>query len=278
MEGRPAPRSEKTVEEEWRRQLTVGTAIRWKRRLRNRIPSSPRCKMCAAPFGGLGGLVMPLFGHARWPKNPKYCTGCYRQLRSSHGGAEIEVSMLFADVRGSTSLAERMSPSAFTRLMGRFFDTATTILVDEGAMVDKFVGDEVIGLFIPALATDAHAVHAVRAAQRLLAATGHDRPEGPWLPVGIGVNSDVAYVGSVGLGLDSEMTAMGDAVNVTARLSSLAAAGEILVPVDAAGEAGVAAHGLEHRSLDLKGKQRATEVVVVTVRAEGAGREVGDVA
>ena len=52
--------------------------------------------MCAAPFGGIGGLVMPLFGHARWPKNPKYCTGCYRQLRSSHGGAEIEVSILFA--------------------------------------------------------------------------------------------------------------------------------------------------------------------------------------
>ncbi len=92
--------------------------------------------------------------------------------RSSHGGAEIEVSIRFADVRGSTSLAERMSPSAFTRMMGRFFDTATAILVDEGAMVDKFVGDEVIGLFIPALATDAHAVHAVRAAQRLL---GGDR-------------------------------------------------------------------------------------------------------
>ena len=115
--------------------------------------------------------------------------------------------------------------------MGRFFDTATSILVDEGAMVDKFVGDEVIGLFIPAMATESHAEHAIRAARRLLVATGHDRPEGPWLPVGIGVNTDVAYVGSVGGGLDTEMTAMGDAVNTTARLSSLAAAGEILVPI-----------------------------------------------
>ena len=220
--------------------------------------------MCAAPFAGVGGFLMPMFGHARWPKNPKYCEGCYRSLRASHGGAEIECSLLFADVRGSTALAERMSSSDFTRLMGRFFDTATTILVDEGAMVDKFVGDEVIGLFIPAMATDAHAEHAVRAARRILAALGHNRSEGPWLPVGIGVNTDIAYVGSVGTGLDSEMTAMGDAVNLTARLSSHARAGEILVPREAARKAGVAVEGLERRSLELKGKSQRSEVVVLS--------------
>lgn len=251
-------------QEEWRRQLTVGTAIRWKRRLRNRIPSDPRCKMCAAPFAGIGGLVMPMFGHARWQKNPKYCKGCFHFLRENHGGAEIECSFLFADVRGSTSMAEQMSASDFTRLMGRFFDTATSVLVDEGAMVDKFVGDEVIGLFIPAMATEAHAKHAVRAARRLLVATGHDRPEGPWLPIGIGVHSSVAYVGSVGLGLDSEMTAMGDAVNTTARLSSLAGAGEILVPLEAAAKAELEVAGLERRSLELKGKSQPTDVVVLT--------------
>ena len=268
----PPPELGPAAQEEWRRQLTQGTAIRWKRRLRNRIPSNPRCKMCAAPFAGIGGLVMPMFGHARWPKNPKYCAGCYRALRASHGGAEIDCSLLFADVRGSTALAERMSSSDFTRLMGRFFDTATSILVDEGAMVDKFVGDEVIGIFIPAMATDAHAEHAVRAARRLLLAMGHDRREGPWLPVGIGVNSDIAYVGSVGTGLDSEMTAMGDAVNLTARLSSHAGAGEILLPIDAATKAGVALDGLERRSLELKGKSQSTEVVVL---ATGGARREG---
>ena len=220
--------------------------------------------MCAAPFSGVGGLVMPLFGHARWPKNPKYCSGCYQALRASHGGAEIECSLLFADVRGSTSMAERMSPSEFTALMGRFFDTATTILVDEGAIVDKFVGDEVIGLFIPAMATEAHAEHAVNAARRLIAATGHDRPEGPWLPVGVGVNTDLAYVGAIGHGLDTEMTAMGDAVNTTARLSSLAASGEILIPYDTALKAHLDPSGLERRSLRLKGKARETDVLVLT--------------
>ena len=274
MDNAPDPKNDAANQEMWRRELTLGTAIRWKRRLRNRIPSNPRCKMCAAPFGGIGGLVMPVFGHARWPKNPKYCEGCYRVLRASHGGAEIDCSILFADVRGSTALAEGMSSSDFTRLMGRFFDAATNILVDEGAMVDKFVGDEVIGLFIPALATDAHPEHAVRAARRLLAVMGHDLPEGPWLPIGIGVNSDIAYVGSVGTGLDSEMTAMGDAVNLTARLSSHAGAGEILVPVVAARKAGVAVDDLERRSLELKGKSQPTEVVVLTT---SSAREAGDV-
>jgi adenylate cyclase len=220
--------------------------------------------MCAAPFSGVGGLVMPLFGHARWAKNPKYCTGCFRVLRASHGGAEIECSLLFADVRGSTTLAEQMSPSDFTRLMGRFFDTATSVLIDEGAMVDKFVGDEVIGLFIPAMATESHAEHAVNAARRLLHETGHGRPEVPWLPIGIGVNTAVAHVGSVGRGMDTEMTAMGDAVNTTARLSSVAAAGEILVPIEAAAKAHMLPDGLERRSLELKGKTTPTEVLVLT--------------
>ena len=262
--GEP-PSTDPAMQDVWRRLLTVETAIAWKRRVRNRIPSNPRCKMCAAPFSGPGGRVMSLVGHGQWSKNPKYCTACFATLRDHHGGAEIECSLLFADVRGSTSMAEHMSPSEFSSLMGRFFDTATTILVDQGGIVDKFVGDEVIGLFIPAMATEAHAEHAVEAARRLLTATGHDRPEGPWLPVGIGVNTDVAFVGSVGQGLDTEMTAMGDAVNTTARLSSRAAAGEVLIPLEAAIKARVQTDGLERRSLELKGKARATEVLVLTL-------------
>lgn len=252
-------------EEQWRRLLTEETAIRWKRRLRNYIPSSPRCKMCASPFGGIGGPVMRLLGHPPWPKNPKYCNACFGMLRRSHGGAEIECSLLFADVRGSTALAERMSPSEFTSLMGRFYDTATSILVDEGAIVDKFVGDQVIGIFIPAMATESHAEHALRAARRLLAATGHAAGKDPWVPVGIGVNTGRAYVGAIGTGMDTEMTAMGDSVNTSARLSSAAGAGEILLPVAAAGRAGVAVDGLERRTLELKGKSEPVEVVVLGV-------------
>jgi adenylate cyclase len=252
-------------DERWRRMLTDPSPFLRSRRLHARIPSSPRCKQCAAPFSGPGGLVMRFMGHARWAKNPKYCTGCFRMLSSNHGGAEIDCSLLFADVRGSTTLAESTSPRAFNRLMGRFYDTATEVLVNHDAFVDKFVGDEIIGIFVPSLASQQHAARAVDAARALLTATGFGTSSGPWVPIGIGVNSGVAYVGSIGVGADTEMTAMGDVVNVTARLSSVAAAGEILVTTQAAAAAGLSGD-LPRRSLQLKGKSQTTDVVVMTAR------------
>jgi adenylate cyclase len=206
---------------------------------------------------------MRFAGHARWPKNPKYCTGCFRMLSSNHGGAEVECSLLFADVRGSTTLAESTSPREFNRMMGRFYDAATAVLVDYDGIVDKFVGDEIIGIFVPSMASKQHAARAIDAARTLLVRTGFGTPSGPWVPIGIGVNTGVAYVGSIGDSSDSEMTAMGDVVNVTARLSSVAAAGEILVTTAAAAAAGLPAD-LPRRSLHLKGKSHATDVVVVT--------------
>lgn len=260
----PAPPSS-AADERWRAMLVNPSPFRVLRRIHRRIPSSPRCKLCAAPFAGPGGVFMPLLGHARWAKNPKYCAGCFRMLRQNHGGAEIECSLLFADVRGSTPLAEQMRPKDFTRLMGRFYDTATGVLVNHDAYVDKFVGDEIIGIFVPAMATQAHARQAVDAAQALLKQTGHAEASGPWVPVGVGVNTGIAYVGSVGEGHDTELTAMGDVVNTTARLASVAAVGEILVTVAAATAAGLTADALEHRSLLLKGKSEATDVLVFKV-------------
>jgi adenylate cyclase len=251
-------------DEKWRRMLVDQAPFLGRRRWHARMPSSPRCKLCAAPFSGPGGLVMRFAGHARWAKNPKYCTGCFSMLSSNHGGAEIECSLLFADVRGSTTLAESTSPREFNRLMGRFYDTATEVLVDHDGIVDKFVGDEVIGIFVPAMASSQHAARAIDAARALLTATGFGTPSGPWVPIGIGVNTGVAYVGSIGDGSDTEMTAMGDIVNVTARLSSVAAAGEVLVTTAAATAAGLS-EDLPRRSLQLKGKAQATDVVVVTV-------------
>ena len=249
-------------EEKWRRLLVDQAPFLRSRRLHARLPSSPRCKLCAAPFSGPGGLLMRFVGHARWTKNPKYCTGCFRMLSSNHGGAEVDCSLLFADVRGSTTLAESTSPREFTRMMGRFFDTASKVLVDHDAIVDKFVGDEIIGIFVPAMASPQHAARAVDAARTLLTETGFGTSAGPWVPIGIGVNTGVAYVGSIGDGSDTEMTAMGDVVNVTARLSSVAGAGEILVTTAAAAAAGLP-DDLPRRSLQLKGKSRATDVVVI---------------
>ena len=114
-------------------------------------------------------------------------------------------------MRGSTTLAEKMVPSEFSRLIDRFYRVATDILVDADAWIEKLIGDEVTGLFIPGYAGPHHARLAVEAAQAILQATGHSSPEGPWIPVGVGVHTGIAYVGTVGKGGGMiEITALGD--------------------------------------------------------------------
>ena len=242
--------------------LLVPAPVMRLRRMWGRIPSAPRCKWCTRPFGGPGGSVMSAIGLGPWTKNAKYCTGCFRVLRRSHGGAEVECSLLFADVRGSTSLAEHMRPRDFNRLMGRFYDTATDVLVRHDAIVDKFVGDEIIGIFVPAMAGPQHGREAISAAIELLQRTGHTPTGKPWVPVGAGVNSGLAYVGAIGDGPDTELTAMGDTVNTTARLASEAGAGEILVTDSAAENAGLTSVAAERRTLSLKGKSNPIDVLV----------------
>lgn len=234
--------------------------LRYGRRALNRLPSDPRCKQCAAPFGPPFSPLMRLIGKAPWPKNPKYCAQCYRYLLAHRGGAEIESSFLFADVRGSTTLAESMRPAEFRASMDRFFNIAARELVRHDAIVDKFVGDEVIGIFVPGIAGPQHAAQAIAAGRELLRVMA-EREAG--IPIGGGVHTGVAYVGTVGEGTHVDLTAMGDPVNVTARLASAAGAGELLVTLAAAAAAGLAHGSLERRSLALKGKTETTEVLVL---------------
>ncbi len=146
--------------------------------------------------------------------------------------------------------------------MGRFYDTSTDVLVRHDAIVDKFVGDEIIGIFLPAMAGPRHARRAVAAAVELLQRTGHGGTGEPWVPVGAGINTGLAYVGAIGEGPDTELTAMGDTVNTTARLASAAGAGELLVTDSAADNAEMGGMVAERRVLSLKGKAEPIEVLV----------------
>jgi adenylate cyclase len=196
--------------------------------------------------------------------NPTMCTACFEFLAEHHGGAEIECSFLFADVRGSTTIAESMSATSFRTLLDRFYATAAAIVFDHDGSVDKFVGDELVAIFYPMLCGENHAASTVAAARDLFVATGHAEAQGPWAPLGAGVHTGPAWVGAVGDGPHVELTALGDTVNTAARLASIAAAGEILVTTPAAEAAGLEST-LERRSLDLKGKGRPTDVVVLRV-------------
>jgi adenylate cyclase len=247
-------------DEEVSRGILMGTnrVMRFGRHAFHAIPArGARCKLCASPLEGPMGRVMTFVGKGPWSKNPKYCAMCFKDMVKHRSGAEIPCSLLFADVRGSTELAEQMSATEFRGAMERFFAIATDVLVDHDAIVDKFVGDEVIGLFIPVLTGELHASRAIAAGQELLTRTADS------IPIGAGVNTGIAFVGAVGPDETAEFTAMGDPVNVAARLASAAGAGELLVTVAAVASAQLEPGAAEHRSLELKGKSGLTEVVVL---------------
>lgn len=237
----------------------VHPAFRRGRHFFRTLPGGERCKMCASPFGSVGGPIMRLIGKGRWPKNPKYCAACFNQLVQQRHGAEVSASLLFADVRGSTALAETMRPRDFRARMDGFFRLASEAVIANDGFIDKFVGDEIVAIFIPALNGAQHASHAIEAARRIV----RDAREREGLPVGAGINSGVAYVGAVGDGTEVEFTAMGDPVNVAARLASAAGAGEVLVSAAAADFGKLDGSALEHRSLELKGKSERVDVLVV---------------
>ncbi|HET8567959.1 MAG TPA: adenylate/guanylate cyclase domain-containing protein [Candidatus Limnocylindria bacterium] len=258
------------IEGEWRsRLLGTNPALRAGRNLFRRLPAPPRCDLCAAPFAGPIGRALRPFGKAPWPKNPRYCVGCCAVLLKHRGGAEVPLSMLFADVRGSTPLGERIGPRAVHDVMDRFYNAGIDELFRYGAIVDRFMGDQVVGYFTPGFAGHRHARQAILAGLGILRATGHDRHE-PWIPVGVGVNTGVAFVGAVGKDEDiAELTALGEDVNVAARLASVAAAGELVVS-EAAFDASALEAVSERRTVELRGVSAPVAVRVLRVNALAA--------
>ena len=124
-----------------------------------------------------------------------------------------------------------------------------------------------IGLYVPGFAGANHRGKAIQAAQKLLRETGHDSSEGPWLPIGVGVHTGVAFLGSVGSYEQAvDIAVLGDPPNVTARLSSSAAIGEILISEEAY-VFDMNLERLERRQLMLKGKSEPINVYVMKADA-----------
>jgi adenylate cyclase len=265
MTEKPVPDAE--IEEFWRSYLTTGEhkGERRQRQFFRLLPGTPRCKNCYAPFHGAGSVVVKVFfGKQPSKLNPQLCNVCERFAHQHQGGVEIELSMLFADVRGSTTLAETMNPTEYSRLINRFYSTATEIMVHTDALIDKIIGDQVAGMYVPGFAGQEHARRAIEAAQDILRATGHQAPEGPWIQLGVGVHTGTAFVGSLGSEQGTtDITVLGDAANVAARLSTNAGIGEILVSDSAYSSAGIDLGGLEKRVLELKGKSEPLPVWVI---------------
>jgi adenylate cyclase len=239
----------------WRGILTGESALafgqRFGRRVFSLVPTPERCKFCNAPFRGRYAGIFSVIGYTPSRKNPAICERCIE--RAPEGGALVPVSVLFADVRGYTSIAERLSSIETTALLHRFYQAASTALLAHDAILGQIAGDEVMAIFVPGLAGPQFVRRAVQAGEALLRGVGYGAV-GNWLNVGVGICSGEEYVGNVGGGGFKDFTAIGDVTNTAARLQAQAAGGEILVCASTYEAVTDLYPAAEPQRLQLKGK------------------------
>jgi adenylate cyclase len=242
--------------------------IRLMRSLFRWLPGDRRCKICDAPLAGTSSRLVALIGFgtklSRSRFNPNLCDQCEKIVTKYQVGVETQVTLLFADVRDSTTMAEKMRPAEYHNVIDRFYKAATEVMVNTDALIDKLVGDEVIGLYVPGIAGERYPRKAVEAGIEMLRVTGHSDSRTPWLPIGVGIHTGTAYLGAVGShsGM-SDITALGDAVNTAARLASQARYGEVLVSAETCRALGMHPENCETRSLTLKGRAEPVDVYVL---------------
>jgi adenylate cyclase len=239
--------------EEWKRLLSAPYDNLETRAFRH-LPADPRCLLCNSPYGGPLAPLLRAVGYGRSERYPQLCRPCFRHLERHPGGAEVTITVLFADVRGSTAIAEQTSAEEFRQVLEGFYRHVTEVVADERGIIDKFLGDGVMALFVPSFALMEDAAHGLAAARRILADAE--------LPIGIGLNTGPAFTGFLGPSSEvASFTAVGDAVNVAHRLGEAAGAGELIIADATLAATGVADReaGWEMRTLSVKGREQPVE-------------------
>jgi len=173
-------------------------------------------------------------------------------------------------MRGYTSIAETKAPEEVARLLNRFYAVATDVLSNRDAVIDKLVGDEVMALFLPGFAGQGYVEKMASAAEGLLQGVGYGSKEAPWLPLGIGLDHGLAFVGNVGSGEVKDFTAIGDVVNTAARLQGEAKAGQIIMTERVYQNVSGRYPDAQPIQLQLKGKNEPVAARVVEIAAATA--------
>jgi adenylate cyclase len=195
-----------------------------------------------------------MVGFRRWELNQQLCKYCLSGIEKVKGGTEVSVSLLFADVRGSTMLAEQMSPADFSASLDRFFSVAFEAIDSEDGVVDHIVGDGVMALWVPGFVGTQHPRRALAAGRKLVSRLAQAADIRTSFPVGVGVHTGTAFAGVVGESGSYDFTVLGDVPNTVARLGSAAAGGELAMSDEIVEAAGVDTTLLKRRYLNLKGK------------------------
>ena len=175
------------------------------------------------------------------------------------------MGVLFADMRGYTAMAEKEAPEEIARQLNRFYAVATNQLASRDALIDKLIGDEVMALFLTGLTGPGCFRKMASAAEGLLRGVGYGSSDVPWLPLGIGLDFGIAYVGNVGAGEVKDFTAIGDVVNTAARLQGEAKAGQIVMSERVYREVAERYPNVPLVELQLKGKSEPVAARVVEI-------------
>ncbi len=215
---------------------------------------SPRCRVCRVPLAGVRAFPPRILrGVHRHPKNPNYCNICGEK---DIKGEIAEITVLFADVRGFTPLTSALGAMRIKELLDEYFRTVSAILFEQDAIVDHFLGDAVMAFFNQPVRHPDHIGRAAASAQEILQAVV--RLNARWqlvqpVGIGVGISTGFAAVGTVGSTSPKDYTAIGDVVNLAARLQGHAEAGQILVTSDVYAHVRGTYPNARQLTLELKG-------------------------
>ena len=162
-------------------------------------------------------------------------------------------------------MAENMPSEEVTRLLNRFYAVATDVLLKQDALVDKLMGDDVMALFLTGVTGPGCFAKMASAAEGILQGVGFGSAESAWLPVGVGLDFGLAFVGNVGAGDVKDFTAIGDVVNTAARLQAEARGGQIVMSDRVYQEVSSRYRDARAVQLGLKGKSGPTAARVVEI-------------
>ena len=187
------------------------------------------------------------------------------KLALDQAGTNKEVTMLFADIRGFTSMSERHAPEEMVKTLNEYFEVMVDVLFRHGGTLDKYVGDEIIGLFGAPVTLDDSPGRAVRCGlemQMALEEFNRVRESNELEPihVGIGINTGNVIAGAIGSSRTLQYTVIGDAVNVASRLCSVAKAGEVIVSEFTKGRVEDKVLLDEYEPVKVKGKAKPLKI------------------
>ena len=248
-------------------------ALTWRgeRRIFRIFPSEKRCKVCYVPFQGPFSLPFWIIQIRPARKNPNMCTSCYEL--APLGQVEVDLSVVFVDVRGYTSLSERLDPIELVERLNRFYKLAGQVIFDLDGTLDKMVGDEVMAFFGAPFRAQDHPQRAVRAAFDIVAGMEEMANDSNALRVGGGVGTGQVLMGNVGEGEVRDFTVIGDVVNTTARLQGEAGPGEVVMSEHTYGFVADRYPDAPRRTLELTGKAQPEVVRMLQVTSPGESKQ-----